>query len=67
MDANNTETRAILAKYTKLPEAVVQKIPYPTYRFPIKPEQLGVWVDVLTELGQVTQPIDKNKLVVTAP
>jgi ABC-type nitrate/sulfonate/bicarbonate transport system substrate-binding protein len=67
MDANNTETRAILAKYTKLPEAVVQQIPYPTYRFPIKPEQLAVWVDVLKDLGQITQPIDKSKLVVTAP
>ena len=27
----------------------MQKVPYPTYRFSIKPEQLGVWVDVLTE------------------
>lgn len=67
MDANNAETRAILAKYTRLPEAVVQKIPYPTYRFTLKPEQLAIWVDVLKDIGQVTQPIDKDKLVVTAP
>jgi hypothetical protein len=45
----------------------VQKVPYPTYRFTIKPEELGVWVEVLIELGQLSQPIHKNKLVVTAP
>jgi NitT/TauT family transport system substrate-binding protein len=67
MDANPAETRAILAKYSRLPEAVVQKVPYPTYRFSIQPEQLRVWVDVLTDLGQVSQTIDKSKLVVTAP
>ncbi len=67
MDAHPDEARAVLAKYSHLPEAVVKKVPYPTYRFAIKPEQLGVWVDVLTELGQVSQPIDKSKIVVTAP
>ncbi|MQA67513.1 MAG: PhnD/SsuA/transferrin family substrate-binding protein [Alphaproteobacteria bacterium] len=67
MDANPKEARAVLAKYSRLPPAIVEKVPYPTYRFTIKPEELGVWVDVLNELGQLAQPVDKNKLVVTAP
>jgi hypothetical protein len=67
MDEHSAEGRAVLAKYSRLPDAIVQKVPYPTYRFTIKPEELGVWVEVLIELGQLSQPIDKNKLVVTAP
>jgi ABC-type nitrate/sulfonate/bicarbonate transport system substrate-binding protein len=67
MDANPKEARAILAKYSRLPPAIVEKVPYPTYRFTIKPEELGVWVDVLNELGQLSAPVDKSKLVVTAP
>lgn len=67
MDAHPEEARATLAKYSRLPAAVVAKVPYPTYRFTLKPEELGVWVDVLAELGQVSGNIDKSKLVVTAP
>lgn len=67
MDAHPDEGRAILAKYSHLPPAVVAKVPYPTYRFTLKPEELGVWVDVLADLGQVSGNIDKSKLVVTAP
>jgi NitT/TauT family transport system substrate-binding protein len=67
MDAHPDEGRAILAKYSHLPPAIVAKVPYPTYRFTLKPEELGVWVDVLADLGQVSGTIDKSKLVVTAP
>jgi ABC-type nitrate/sulfonate/bicarbonate transport system substrate-binding protein len=67
MDAHPAEARATLAKYSHLPPAIVAKVPYPTYRFTLKPEELGVWVDVLTELGQVSGNVDKSKLVVTAP
>jgi ABC-type nitrate/sulfonate/bicarbonate transport system substrate-binding protein len=67
MDAHPAEARATLAKYSRLPPAVVAKVPYPTYRFTLKPEELGVWVDVLAELGQISGNIDKSKLVVTAP
>jgi hypothetical protein len=41
-------------------------VPLPTYRFTIKPEEMAVWADVLTELGQLPAPVDKSKLVVTA-
>jgi ABC-type nitrate/sulfonate/bicarbonate transport system substrate-binding protein len=67
MKDNPPEGRAVLAKYSRLPDAVVQKVPYPTYRFTIKPEELAVWVDVLTELGQLSGPVDKSKLVISAP
>jgi NitT/TauT family transport system substrate-binding protein len=63
MDANPQEARAILAKYTKLPEAVVQKIPFVTYRFSLNPRDFAVWVNVLKDLGQITRSIDENNLV----
>jgi len=64
MDANPQEARAILAKYTKLPEAVVQKIPFVTYRFWLDPRDFAVWVNVLKDLGQITRSVDENSLVV---
>jgi ABC-type nitrate/sulfonate/bicarbonate transport system substrate-binding protein len=67
MDANSADTRAILAKYSRLPPEVVAKVPLPTYRFTIKPDELGVWIDVLKDLGQLSVPVDKAKIVVTAP
>jgi ABC-type nitrate/sulfonate/bicarbonate transport system substrate-binding protein len=67
MNANPADTRAILAKYSRLPPEVVAKVPLPTYRFTIKPDELGVWIDVLKDLGQLSVPVDKTKIVVTAP
>jgi NitT/TauT family transport system substrate-binding protein len=65
MDAHPDETRTILGKYSNLPPAVVKTVPLPTYRFTIKPQELAVWTDVLTELGQLSGPVDKAKLVVS--
>jgi NitT/TauT family transport system substrate-binding protein len=67
MDANPAEARAILAKYSRLPPAVVEKVPLPTYRFTITPDELAVWIEVLKDLGQLSTPIDKAAIVVTAP
>jgi NitT/TauT family transport system substrate-binding protein len=63
MDANPQEARAILAKYTGLPEAVVQKIPFVTYRFSLDPHDFAIWVNVLKDIGQITRSIDENRLV----
>jgi ABC-type nitrate/sulfonate/bicarbonate transport system substrate-binding protein len=63
IDANPDETRTILAKYTKLPAPVVAKIPFPTYRFSLKPEDLALWTAVLKDLGQVTS-VDESRLLV---
>ena len=62
MDANPQEARAILAKYTKLPEAVVEKIPFVTYRFRLDPQDFRVWVNVLKELSQISESVDENRL-----
>lgn len=64
IDANPGEARAILAKYTRLPAPIVAKIPFPTFRFPLRAEEFGVWVSVLKELGQISGPVDENRLVV---
>jgi ABC-type nitrate/sulfonate/bicarbonate transport system substrate-binding protein len=58
--------RAILSKYTHLPEAIADKIPLPDYQFTISPQQLEPWLKVLQEQGVLKQDIDIDKLVVTA-
>ncbi len=63
---NNQAARSILAKYTRLPDAIAQKIPFPAYRFAIAPEQLDVWERTIRDLGQLPAPLDVSKLVVTA-
>lgn len=65
MEQNPSEARAILAKYTNLPPAVAQTIPFPAYEFSIQPAQLDVWVRTLRDLGQLSVDVDSNKLVVT--
>ncbi len=63
IDKNPQEARAILAKYTKLPDAVIEKIPMPTYRFSIAPQDFSPWVVVLKDLGHIAQPVDVQRLV----
>jgi len=57
-------SRAILGKYTRLPEPVVKTIPIPEYNAVLEPKSLEPWIKVLTELGQVTKPMDAAALVV---
>jgi NitT/TauT family transport system substrate-binding protein len=64
--ANPEPSRAIIIKYTKLPEAVVKTIPIPEYNAVLEPKSLEPWIRVLTELGQVTKPLDAAALVVKA-
>jgi NitT/TauT family transport system substrate-binding protein len=63
IDANPGEARAILAKYTRLPAPVAEKIPFPTYRFSLRPQDFGVWVTVLKDLGQIAKSVDESRLV----
>ena len=58
--------RAVLAKYSGLPEAVVSKIPLPEFSFKITPAQLDVWRKVMVEQGRPLDKLDINKIVVTA-
>jgi ABC-type nitrate/sulfonate/bicarbonate transport system substrate-binding protein len=64
IDANPDEARTILAKYTRLPAPIVEKIPFPSYRFSLRLQDLGVWVAVLKELGQIAGGLDENRLLV---
>jgi NitT/TauT family transport system substrate-binding protein len=64
IDANPNEARAVLAKYTRLPAPVVEKIPFPTYRFSLRLQDFGIWVTVLKDLGQIAKSVDENRLVV---
>jgi ABC-type nitrate/sulfonate/bicarbonate transport system substrate-binding protein len=65
IETNPAEARKIMAQYTKLPEAVVQATPFPTYRFAIKPEDIQVWAAALKDVGQLDKEVDSSKLVVT--
>ena len=67
MAQNDRETREIMVKYTRLPQAVADKIKLPTYQFSIRPEQLDVWAKVLKDLDQLSGNVDVSRLVVTAP
>ena len=64
IDANPTEARAVLAKYTRLPAPVVEKIPFPTYRFSLRSRDFAIWVTVLKDLGQTAEFVDESRLVV---
>jgi NitT/TauT family transport system substrate-binding protein len=61
---NPDEARSIVAKYTKLPEAVVKATPFPTYRTAITAKDIEVWANVLKDVGQLDKPVDPAKLVV---
>jgi NitT/TauT family transport system substrate-binding protein len=64
---NPEPSLAILGKYTRLPEPVVKTIPIPEYDAVLEPKSLEPWIKVLTELGQVTKPMNAADLVVKAP
>lgn len=60
------KARAILAKYTGLPEQVIARIPIPQYDFSIKPEQLEPYQKIMVGQGYPVGKLDLKKLVVTA-
>lgn len=60
------ESRSILAKYTRLPDAIVQKIPLADQKPQITAKELEVWVKVLTELDIISDHIDATRLIATA-
>ena len=59
------KARAILAKYTGLPEAVIARIPIPHYDFGIKAEQLAPYQKLMVDQGYPVGKLDMTKLVVT--
>jgi ABC-type nitrate/sulfonate/bicarbonate transport system substrate-binding protein len=63
IEANPGEARTVLAKYTKLPSPVAEKVPFSTHRFFIKPHDFGPWIAMLHDLGRISEAIDENRLV----
>lgn len=61
---NPDQSRAILGKYTKLPDPVVKTIPIPPYDTVLKAKSLEPWINALIDLGQLTKPIKAESLVV---
>jgi NitT/TauT family transport system substrate-binding protein len=60
------EAREILAKYTKLPAAVVGQLALPHFETKLQASDLDPWVKVLAEVGQVQNAIDPAALLATA-
>jgi len=67
IDKTPSEARNVLAKYTKLPPAVVASIPIPFYEASLEPKELDAWIKVLVELGQLPTALDAANLVATVP
>ena len=63
--SDDVKARAVLAKYSGLPDAVVAKIPLPAYDFRITPAQLDVWRKMMIAQGYPLEKLDVERIVVT--
>ena len=61
---NDTATRESIARYTKLPAAVVANLPIPNLVAKMGPQDLKFWIDVMKERGMLTGTVDPTKAVV---
>jgi NitT/TauT family transport system substrate-binding protein len=62
---DDAKARAVLAKYSGLPDAVIARIPIPAYDFKIAPSQLDVWRNMMVTQGYPLEKLDMARLVVT--
>jgi NitT/TauT family transport system substrate-binding protein len=63
--SDDAKARAVLAKYSGLPEAVIARIPIPAYDFTITPAQLDVWRSMMLTQGYPLANLDIARIVVT--
>jgi len=61
---DDAKARAVLAKYSGLPDAVIARIPIPAYDFKITPAQLDVWRNMMLTQGYPLANLDIARLVV---
>jgi NitT/TauT family transport system substrate-binding protein len=61
---NDGATRESIARYTKLPSAVVADLPMPNLVAKIEPRDLQFWIDVMKERGMLSGTVDPVKAVV---
>ncbi len=62
---DDAKARAVLAKYSGLPDAVIARIPIPAYDFKITPAQLDVWRNLMVSQGYPLANLDIARIVVT--
>lgn len=60
---NNAQARAVLKKWTKLPDAVVENIVLPTYDTALTARDVAVWIDATVAVGEMSESLDAKKLV----
>lgn len=65
IEKNPAASREILGKYTHLPKPVIQHVPMPYFETSIRQEWLDVWIKLLHDMGQISQPVNAEKLLVT--
>ena len=54
---------AAIAKYTKLPQAVVSSLAPPNLEVDTKPEQIRFWIDLAREQGAIKGTPDPAKVI----
>lgn len=63
--ANEDASREIVAKFTKLPPAVVSKLRLPSYKAELTAADIRTWVTVLSQLGQLDGDVSDDSLVLS--
>jgi NitT/TauT family transport system substrate-binding protein len=63
--ANDTAARGILAKWTKLPPAVVADTAIPTFSVPVSVAQVQWWIDIAKKQGLISSNINPRDMLVT--
>ena len=66
IEKDPARARAILTQYTKLPAGVADAIPLPLYDVKLRPQELDVWIKVMSDLGNLQKPLKGADLMVTA-
>jgi ABC-type nitrate/sulfonate/bicarbonate transport system substrate-binding protein len=56
-------SREILAKWTRLPDDVIENIVLPTYSTALTAHDVSAWIDATREVGQLTASLNAPKLV----
>jgi NitT/TauT family transport system substrate-binding protein len=67
IEKNPQRARAVLAQYTKLPPAVVESIPLPYFEVKLAPQELDVWIRVMSDLGNLQKPLKGADLMIAGP
>jgi ABC-type nitrate/sulfonate/bicarbonate transport system substrate-binding protein len=63
IDSHPPEARAIAARYTHLPPAVLEHLPLPHFEAQVAPAELQPWIGALRTLGQLRGEVDAARLI----